>query len=114
MDLELSARKKIGLKGLLNSGAEGIEIALPKSIAKKLGVERKGKCELLLFGKKRLAEAGEVHVSVKNPATNETRQASLRSVILPDAELDCVILGTEAQAALRVIPDTVTGKPIFK
>ena len=91
-----------------------MEVVLPRGISKELGVEKKGKCELGLFGKKRLADLGEVDVCVRNPESGEERKGRLDCAILSDKEIDCVILGTEAQAKLRVIPDTVTGKPIFK
>lgn len=109
----LESRNRIETKGLLNSGARDVELVVPARIARKLGVKKEEKCEIF-YGKIILADVGRVKASVKNPETGEERRADLSCIILPDEEIDCVVLGTLAQEKFRVIPDTVSGKPIFK
>ena len=113
VDLILEGRSKIELKGLLNSGARDVELVLPRSVAGRLGVRKKGRCEVF-YGRKRFADVGSVKTLIKDPESGESRGATLDCIILPDEEIDCVILGTVAHEKLRVIPDTVAGKPIFK
>jgi len=64
------------------------------------------------FGRKRSADVGFAELSIRTSG-GEERRAKLACTILPDGEIDCLVLGTEAQAKLRVIPNTVTGEPIF-
>ena len=95
----------------MNSGAEDFELVLPRSMAKEIGLKKIGKCELF-FGGKRSADVGLAGVSIRSPI-GEERNAKLTCAVLPDEMIDCLVLGTEAQAKLKVIPNTVTGEPIF-
>jgi hypothetical protein len=67
----------------------------------------------VVFGGKRYS-TDVYEISVTLAASGKKRSAKLRCISLPDELVDCVLLGTEAQAKLKVIPDTTTGKPIFK
>jgi len=113
VDLVLRGERRVELKGLLNSGAEDIELVVPASVARELGCKSRGKSEIAFGGRRYSADTLEVDVEVRNPG-GEARRARLRCLSLPDRLIDCVILGTDAQAELGVIPDTVAGKPIFK
>ena len=95
----------------MNSGAEDFELISPKSVAKEIGLKKIGKCELF-FGGRRSADVGLARVSIRSPIRKE-RIAKLTCTVLPDEMIDCLVLGTEAQAKLKVIPNTVTGEPIF-
>ena len=114
LNVELKANRRVEARALLNSGAEDLDLVLPESLARHLGLKKEGFCDLLLFGRKRKAWTGKLEVSAVNPESGEKRKAEMRAVVLKDKEVDCVILGTEGQGKLRVIPDTVSGRPVFK
>jgi len=78
-----------------------------------MGAKRERRCGLIFGGKSFLSETCRVKAEVRNPETGEVRTAELDCSVLPDKELDCVLLGTEAQANLGVIPNTKSGKPLF-
>lgn len=113
VDLLLEGQRKVELKGLLNSGATDLEVVVPRRVWKGLGVRAEKKGELAFGGRRFPTGLCKVKASVKNPETGEERSTELWCAVLPDRELDCVLLGTEAQAKLRVIPNTAEGKPLF-
>jgi predicted aspartyl protease len=98
---------------LLNSGGRGTELAIPKSLAKKIGLNPSRRATVIFGGSKFRAPAGEVKVEVENPKTGEKRGAVLEAVVLPDKVLDCALLGVVGQEKLRVAPNTPLGEPIF-
>ena len=111
VDAILRAERSARFRGLLNSGAVDFEPVLPKSAADEIGLKKIGKCELY-FGGRRSADVGEAEISIKSPK-GEDRGSKLMCAVLPDEVIDCLVLGTEAQAKLKIIPNTVTGEPIF-
>jgi hypothetical protein len=113
LNVELKANRRVEVKALLNSGAEDLDLVLPESLARYLGLKKEGSCDLLLFGRRRKTWTGKLEVSAINPESGEKRKAEMRAVVLKDKEVDCVILGTEGRKT-EVIPDTVSGRPVFK
>jgi hypothetical protein len=89
-----------------------LELVVPVSIAKKLELKKTGKAEVVLGGRRYLGDAFKVRTLVT--AGRKKRSAKLRCISLPNGVIDCVLLGTEAQAKLGVIPDTTVGEPLFK
>jgi hypothetical protein len=51
LNVELKAGRTVEIKALLNSGAEDLDLVLPESLARHLGLKKEGFCDLLLFGK---------------------------------------------------------------
>jgi predicted aspartyl protease len=113
LEITLEAGRKVSVKALLNSGAQDLEVVVPRSVWKQMGAKRERRCGLIFGGKSFLSETCRVKAEVRNPETGEVRTAELDCSVLPDKELDCVLLGTEAQAKLGVIPNTKSGKPLF-
>jgi predicted aspartyl protease len=113
LDVILHASKKVHVKALINSGAQDLELVVPRSVWKQMGAKAERKSCLIFGGKNFLSDTCKVEVQVRNPETGEVRTAELDCSVLPDKELDCVLFGTEAQAKLGVIPNTRTGKPLF-
>lgn len=112
IDATLAGKSRVAL--LLNSGARDLELVVPKGLTKKLGIKSIGKTKLFFGGVTYTGEIGSTEVRVENPETKEERTGVLEVISLPDKVLDRPLLGVVGQEKLRIVPDTVAGKAIFK
>jgi predicted aspartyl protease len=106
--------RKASVELLLNSGARNAELVLRKSLAERLELKTAEEVEVHFGCVKIRGSAGALEVRVENPETGELRTAVLEAIVLPNDVLDCSLIGVIGQEKLRIIPDTSTGKAIFK
>jgi predicted aspartyl protease len=99
---------------LLNTGGMEVGLAVPKSLAKKLGVEPERKTKVHFGGVEHEVGVSSIEVTVEDPETGEERTKELETIVFPDVVLDRPLLGVMGLENLRIIPDVVTGKPLFK
>lgn len=109
-----SDRQQVKELFLLNSGARGLELVVPKSLAKKLELRVLRRMKVYPIGGEIEGDVGMLEARIRNPETGEERRAMLEAVVLPDGILDCPLLGVVGQEKLGVAPNTVTGKAIFE
>jgi predicted aspartyl protease len=110
---------KVGLKGrtgevdvtsLLNSGSD--LVVLPKRIAKEISPNPVGDVEVeLANGKIVRRKVYEVDLWIENPDTGEKREAKVQATI---EERDYPLIGISAMEKLKIVPDVVSGKILFK
>lgn len=109
----VGSKGRVDEKLLLNTGAREVELAVRRSLAKKLGIKRSGKVKVYFGGRVLKADVGLVKATIRNPDTGEERTSLLEAAVLPNKTLDCSLLGVVGQEKLRVAPDTRIGKVIF-
>jgi predicted aspartyl protease len=102
------------IRFLLNSGARDLDLVLPAKLSSELGVKLGGEARVLFGGEEVKARVGEARLTIRDPETGKERTSMLEVISLPDDVLDEALLGVSGQEKLRILPDTVTGRPIFK
>jgi len=112
VEATLAGKFKVNL--LLNSGARDLEIVVPATLIRKLGVKLSKKTEVIFGGVKYSTKAGLIEAKIRDPETGKERSSLLEIVPLPSSALDCPLLGVVGQEKFRITPDVPAGKVIFK
>jgi predicted aspartyl protease len=108
----ICGKRKVRAKVLLNTGGIDAELVIPKKLANRLGLKATGKAQISFGGRSYLADSGPVEVIVEGG--KEKRRATLDSIVLPDEVLGRPLFGVTGLEKLRVIPDVIAGKIIFR